>query len=156
MRTHTDTEDFVETEMEPVSKPDKEKSNVVKKKVKKKSKKAKKVAKAKGAKKAVAKKASTKFNQGQGGPALELGVDKMNEGEAKIVKGIFTKKGERKGHTIKELQAFIDSKKDTSPTRNALRRLVRAGWVEKTVIVDAEGKKKNGYRLTEKGRKRGL
>ena len=100
--------------------------------------------------------AAAKSNQGQSGPTLELGVDKMNKNEVKIVKGIFTKSGERKPHTIKELQSLIGGK-STSPARNALRRLVRAGWIEHTILAtDDKNKKRGVYRLTEKGRKRGV
>jgi hypothetical protein len=102
-------------------------------------------------------KAKAKSDQGQGGSPISLDVDRMNKNELKIVKGIFSPKGERPAHTIKTLQSMITkSTKSTSPARNALRRLVRAGWLEKTEIKLAKDKKRKAYRLTEKARKRGI
>jgi hypothetical protein len=112
----------------------------------------KKTAKAKTAKKYAAghKKTSAKSKQGQNGPALELKVSKMSKDEKKLVTAIYTPKGDRKPHTIRELQTVLGGslKAPTTPARNALRRLVRAGWFEKA--------DRGSYKLTEKGRKRGI
>ncbi len=88
-----------------------------------------------------------KSPQAQGAAPIELPFDKLNKDEVKIVKSVYAPKGERKAKSIRELQASIGGK-DTSPTRNALRRLVRGGWLEKF--------ERGTYRLTEKARKRGV
>lgn len=126
-----------------------------------------KKAPAKKAKKTVAKKAvapakktakTAKSTQAQSGKAMVLGFDRMNKDEVKIVKAVFTPSGDRKAKTIRELQSAIGGGKDadTSPARNALRRLVRGGWLEHAAVSTAKGGKATGYRLTAKAQKRGL
>jgi hypothetical protein len=117
-----------------------------------------KTAKAGGGKKATVKKAAKKDGakpakkakgspQAQSGDAIELPIAEMNKDELKLVKHMYSKSGERKPYSIKDLKAVVGGK-TTLRVRNALRRPVRGGWLEK---VD-----RGQYRLTEKGRKRGI
>lgn len=107
-----------------------------------------KVAKSKKA----AKKRTGPPHSGQSGPPLEdLGFDALNSKEEKVLNALAgTNQGERKVRPLSELAEDCFSsqgkKKGNSWARNALRRLVRGGWVEK-----AEA---GMYRVTEKGRKR--
>lgn len=102
---------------------------------------------AKGAKKSAKKAKKATSPQAQTAEAIkDLSFDKLNKDEQKIVKAVYTPKGDRKPFTIKELMAATKLK--TSPVRNGLRRPVRGRWLEP---VD-----RGTYRLTEAGRKRGI
>jgi hypothetical protein len=80
----------------------------------------------------------------------ELKITDMTPEELKILRAVFTPKGDRPSHKINDLQAkcFGKEKTGSSTTRNSLRRLVKFGWLEKA--------DRGAYRLTEKGRKRGI
>lgn len=103
--------------------------------------KAEKKRKKKAAKKASPVKAKgkterTKPTTGQSGPKIKhLSFDDLNRKE-KLVVGCFELSGTREVRTIKDLaeEAFRSQtvKKANSWTRNSLRRLVRAGWLDKT------------------------
>jgi len=124
----------------------KAKEKATKKAAKKVAKKVVKKASTKAAKKAAAP-GSAKSPQAQSGPEMELPFDKMNRVEQKIVRALYSKKGERKPHTIKELMKIVGVK-SSSPIRNGLRRPVRGRWIEKF--------DRGTYRITEAGRKRGI
>lgn len=119
-----------------------------KKSPKKSAKSAKKAIKAKYARGAKPK--AAKGTQGQNGEAIELPWEKLNDDEKKLLRATFKAKGDREPFAIKTLQGYLTPGKikDTSRTRNALRRLVRGGWYEKY--------ERGTYRWTDKGRKRGL
>jgi hypothetical protein len=88
-----------------------------------------------------------KSPQAQSGPAIDLAFGEMNKIEQKIVTAAFSKKGERKAYSIKDLMKVVGVKA-SSPIRNGLRKPVRGGWLEKF--------DRGTYRITEKARKRGL
>lgn len=110
----------------------------------------KKVTVKKAAKKASAKPAKkAKSAQAQTGEAIELPIAKMNKDELVIVKHCYTPKGDRKEYSIKDLKAVVRGPLgSTLRVRNALRRTVRGGWLEKVG--------RGLYRITEKARKRGI
>lgn len=120
-----------------------------------KTKKAKKMTAKKGkpSSSAKPKKTAEKKTEGakRGKPARdELKVADMTSDEVKLLRTVFTPKGDRPSHKINDLQAkcFGKEKSGSSTTRNTLRRLVKFGWLEKA--------DRGAYRLTEKGRKRGI
>ncbi|TAL43255.1 MAG: hypothetical protein EPN91_06800 [Salinibacterium sp.] len=94
-------------------------------------------------------------SQAQTAGAIDLPFNKMNKAEQKIVAAVFTKAGERKPFTIKDIMKATGLK--SSPVRNNVRRPVRGRWLEHTIVKTDDGSKKRGvYRLTEAARKRGL
>jgi hypothetical protein len=89
---------------------------------------------------------------------ISLAVEKMSKNERKLIMGLFasTPTATPVPFTIKGLQGILTkSTKSTIPARNALRRLVRAGWLERTVVMVAE-KPRRAYRLTQQALKRGI
>lgn len=89
----------------------------------------------------------TKSAQAQGGPVMDLPIAEMNKDELKIVKHAYSKSGERKPYSIKDFKKVLGGT-GTSRVRNALRRPIRAGWLEKV--------ERGVHRITEKARKRGI
>jgi len=109
------------------------------------------------AKKPAKKPAKKKPVTGQSGPLVEVPYGKLNDKEQQVVKLLNGKgKGARNPLTIAELagkcfskKAKVSAKNDdqaNSWTRNSLRRLVCAGWVEKV--------ERGSYKITDRGRKR--
>jgi len=91
------------------------------------------------------------YPSGQNGPAVELAVDELNDKERKVVDTLNgAGRGERPELTIAALGsgAFPKQAKPQgmSWVRNSLRRLVRAGYVERC--------KRGAYRVTDTGRRR--
>lgn len=127
-----------------------------------KSKKEKKIVKEKKVKKTKAKKGKSvalKVVKPRGRVArAELTPENASKDEMKLLKFLFTAKGERKKATIKELQKEVFGGKNTSKTRNTLRPLVKFGWFKQVTGMNPETKRpyRGTYQLTEKGRKRGL
>lgn len=87
---------------------------------------------------------------GQSAPERELAYDAFNEDEEDMIKLLDGKKSEgpRETRSVAYLAESVDDDDDRAKlrVRNAMRRLVQGGWVER---VD-RGK----YRISEKGRKR--
>jgi CRISPR/Cas system-associated protein Cas5 (RAMP superfamily) len=88
----------------------------------------------------------------------DLTPENATANEMKILKLLYSPKGERKPFTIKEIQKGAFTGSNTSKTRNTLRPLVKFGWLEQVEGINPATKKpyRGTYRLTEKGRKRGL
>lgn len=88
----------------------------------------------------------------------ELTPENATKAEMKILRLVYSPKGERQPFTIKEIQKKAFGGTNTSRTRNTLRPLVKFGWIEQVEGINPETKKpyRGTYRLTEKGRKRGL
>lgn len=125
----------------------------------------------KKARKGVPSRKATKNDQAKNGHArgkparTELQIADMTSDELKLLRNLYTPKGPRDGKTLHELQkATWPKEKGTSKVRNTLRRLVKFGWLElqEPTKAEAAAHEKDGgrlysrYRLTEKGRKRGL
>lgn len=99
-------------------------------------------------------------------PRTELPTAEMNKDERKLLDALWSSSGPREGKPLHELQKTCWPKiKGTSKVRNTIRRLVKFGWLElqeptKQEIAAHEkagkGRLYSKYRLTEKGRKRGL
>lgn len=139
LENHTETDSVVVPPTESAKKPRAKKERVVKKAAKKN--KATKATARKTVKKA-------KSPQAQSGEAIkDLSFDKLSKTEQKLVRAVYTPKGEREARSIKELMKAIGAK-NSLPVRNGLRRPVRGRWLEKA----DRGK----YRITEAGRKRGI
>jgi hypothetical protein len=95
-----------------------------------------------------------------------LPVGEMSKDELKLASALFSSSGPREGKTLHDLQKQLWPKTPgTSKVRNTIRRLVKFGWVEmqehtKQEIAELEkagkGRLYSKYRITEKGRKRGL
>lgn len=103
----------------------------------------------------MSKQTANKNNQGQSGPQIEGGLhfDELNENEQTVVSTLDgSGTGKREYLKIKDIQVRSDWEElenGNSRVRNALRRLVRAKWVEhEDTIGDGT------YRITEAGRKR--
>jgi len=116
---------------------------------------------------ATTKPAKEKKASGRGkAPRTELPVAEMNKDERKVLETLYSSSGPREGKALHELQKTCWPKiKGTSKARNTIRRLVKFGWLElqeptKQEIAAHEkagkGRLYSKYRLTEKGRKRGL
>lgn len=132
--------------------PRKAKAKKVKKASTKKTAKSAKKAKPVKAKKTAAAKEeaeASKPTSGQSGPPINLDFDELNKNEKRIITQ-FTLTGDREVLTIVALskQSFPSkkAKEANSWTRNGLRRLIRAGLLEKV--------ERGSYRITVKGRKR--
>lgn len=83
---------------------------------------------------------------GQSADERELPVESLNDDETEVVRMLNGGKkgsGSRETRSVEWLSDGLDSK---LAVRNALRRLVSCGWVER---VD-----RGQYRISEKGRKR--
>lgn len=99
-------------------------------------------------------------------PRTELPAAEMNKDERKLLDALWSSSGPREGKALHELQKTCWPKiKGTSKVRNTIRRLVKFGWLElqeptKQEIAAHEkagkGRLYSKYRLSEKGRKRGL
>lgn len=107
------------------------------------------------AKKPAKKPAKKKPTTGQSGPPVDVPFEKLNDKEKTVAKFLNGKgKGARNPLKISDIASKCFSKQTedkaqaNSWTRNSLRRLVTAGWVEKK--DGARGL----YWITEKGRKR--
>lgn len=122
--------------------------------------------KAAASKKSVATKKPAKTGRRGKPERTELKVNEMSADETKLLKALWADKGPREGKPLHELQKQLWPKvKGTSKVRNTLRRLVKFGWLELQEPTQQEiaahekagkGRLYSKYRLTEKGRKRGL
>lgn len=105
----------------------------------------------------MAKKTKAEVNsQGQSGPKLSLGVDQLNRDETKIWEAIKRRRGTMEISAMMEL--FGGSREDRNLTvRNALRRLVRGGFVKRKDRGQFEKStpfsEKKGARVEAVGRK---
>lgn len=98
-----------------------------------------------------------KPTSGQSREEFTLEVDALSAMEAKVIKAV---NGSGKG--VREVLSVDDmakaTKLDALQVRNALRRLVPSGWVERVDEIltdDGETKAVRGhYRLAERGRRR--
>jgi hypothetical protein len=92
-----------------------------------------------------------KVSSGQAGPALDLGVEQFSDKERKVLDVLNgSGSGSREIFTIEQLAAECwkskTKKQANSWVRNSLRRLVRAGAIEKV--------ERGQYRVSDSGRKK--
>jgi hypothetical protein len=99
-------------------------------------------------------------------PRTELKFADLSPVELKLIKALWSDKGPREGKPLHELQKQLwPREKGTVKVRNTLRRPVKFGWLELQEPSKQEqaahekagkGRLYSRYRITEKGRKRGL
>ena len=88
-----------------------------------------------------------KPSTGQSAPARDLRWDALTEGEQAIVEVLDGKgQGARSPRSIEYLSELFDGDSAKLQARNALRRIVVSGWVDRC--------ERGSYQISERGRKR--